>query len=110
MELEMAVNGLNSSLAEIDLLCEQLTTIKLDFTLISEKLLEIQNVVDDLNFKNYSNMNIWVKELDDRIQGIFQTRLQAFLLSYLNEFEQFNELSVKEWIEKPLILELKVQD
>ncbi|CAG8723873.1 15561_t:CDS:2, partial [Acaulospora colombiana] len=44
------------------------------------------NVIDRLNFEAYSNLNVWVSQLDKRVEEILARRLQHAISSWTVEF------------------------
>jgi dynein heavy chain 1 len=65
--------------------------------------------VDDFNFKNYSNLFLWVPELEKRISGVLQERLKEVIDEWLNEFKNWED-SKRERITKTQIFEMKIRD
>ena len=42
---------------------------------MKDKLMAIQKIIDDFSFKKYSNLHVWVKELDTKLENILGDRL-----------------------------------
>jgi len=53
---------------------------KLNFTVFTAG--RIQKCVDDLNLHSYSNLALWVRKLDERVEVKLSARLEAALLAW----------------------------
>lgn len=87
----------------------QLSTCPVERTVMQEKLNLIQRILDDFNFNDYSNLIIWVEELDERIRGILTRRLEEYVQIWINEFNKYTESGGK-LINYKTVLEVKIQN
>lgn len=112
LELETAVNGLNERIGQIEALCESMKTCSAEGQVLGDKLKSIQEVIDDLSFKSFSNLHIWIQDLDHQIEAILSERLSEQISKWVTQFEKFDELHEKDrdLIDLPTIHELKLQD
>lgn len=62
-ELETAVNGLNESIGLIEALCDSMKTCAVET--LGDKIKDIQEVIDDICFRKFSNLHIWLQDLDN---------------------------------------------
>ena len=62
-----------------------------------------------MNFNDYSNLKIWVDELDQRVQGILTARLEELISMWINEFNKYQEIGGK-MIKVKTVLEIKIQN
>lgn len=108
--METAVNGLNERISQIESLCESMKTCQPDGAVIGDKLKQIQEVIDDLSFKSFSNLHIWIQDLDAQIEAILSDRLSQQLKKWIHQFENFDEVTERDLIDSPTIHELKLQD
>ena len=78
---------------------------------MKDKLTAIQKIIDDFSFKKYSNLHIWVKELDTKLEHILGDRLVQLIKTWMEEFEGFRNESVeKRFILESPTHELKIRD
>nr|CAB3240292.1 cytoplasmic dynein 1 heavy chain 1 [Phallusia mammillata] len=57
-------------------------TCQYNFNIFSEIIGRIQKCVDDLNLHCYSNLALWVRKLDERVEAKLSARLEAGLLAW----------------------------
>ncbi|KXS20765.1 hypothetical protein M427DRAFT_130976 [Gonapodya prolifera JEL478] len=83
--LAIEIDGLISQAVEELMRC--------DFSreVIGEIVGRIQKMIDKLNFEAYSNLDIWVKDLDAKVEDILVARLQGAVKSWTNEFASQND-------------------
>jgi dynein heavy chain 1, cytosolic len=70
-------------------------------------LIQIQKIVDEFNFNDFSNLSQWVEDLDERIRGILIKRLEEHVQGWISEFSKYNESSGK-LINYKTVLEVKI--
>jgi len=70
---------------------------------------QIQKIVDEFNFQEYSNLNVWVEELDQRIQRTLITKLEELVRVWVNEFIKFSDIGGTN-IKVKTVLEIKIQN
>lgn len=73
--LEDVVNTLNEKVEQIYSYMNSLTTAKLTFIELNEKMQAIQGIVDDFSLLDVSNLSYWVQDLDAKIEAILSKRL-----------------------------------
>ncbi len=56
---------------------------------IDAKLKEIQKVIGDFDLDDLSNLEIWVADLNLKIEGILVKRLEVLLQNWVEEFKDF---------------------
>ena len=109
MAFEDAVQEVIEKTTQIDDLLNELGQCELVKESLQLKLQSIQKIVDELNFNDYSNLNIWVDELDQRIQNTLTARLEELLQVWIDEFQKFTENGGK-LIKVKTVLEIKIQN
>lgn len=62
---------------------------------------EIQKVLDEFNFKGFSNLDSWVGDLEEMLENVLQERLIDIITTWINEFENYRNKDV----EKKLVRE-----
>jgi len=58
---------------------------------LAEKIEKIQKIIDVFEIESYSNLQIWVDELDKRISDILIDRLEKRIQQWVREFSAHNE-------------------
>ncbi len=89
--------------AEIRESMEALKKCPLKEASLSELLTKIQNVVDGLNLGNYSNLPIWVQNLDEQVEEILVVRLQESLVSWNEVFKPPKNADEEDKRSRPLV-------
>lgn len=72
---------------------EELKTCPLKSESISGILNQIQEIMDQLNLGSYSNLNSWVKGLDDKVEAVLMVRLQEAIQSWIEVFTPSEDAS-----------------
>jgi len=85
-EFEEAVNDVIEKIKDIDEFLEELQTSELDQDALAEKIEKIQKIIDVFEIESYSNLTIWVDELDKRISDILSERLEKRIKKWVTEF------------------------
>jgi dynein heavy chain 1 len=75
----------------------ELETCKLDRETFSGILEKIQSVVDSLNLKSYTNLDNWVKELDQKVEEKLKGRLTKAITLWLVSLDQFDVEKDSQW-------------
>ena len=75
-EFEEAVNNVIEKICQIDLHLEELQTCELEQDTLAERIEKIQKIIDDFELESYSNLQLWVNELDKQISDILIDRLE----------------------------------
>lgn len=65
---------------------EELKTCPLKSESISGILNQVQEIMDQLNLGSYSNLNTWVKGLDEKVEAVLVERLQEAIQSWVHVF------------------------
>jgi dynein heavy chain 1 len=74
---EETVRDLISKISQIESLFVQIQKSPLQKNLISEKIHNIQNIIDEI--VTCSNMKIWIKEVDTKLEGILIKKLEQVI-------------------------------
>ncbi|EAR94592.2 dynein heavy chain, cytoplasmic protein (macronuclear) [Tetrahymena thermophila SB210] len=110
-KFEEAVNLLKDYSEQIESILAFLKTCHPSHETFKEKLEEIQKLIDDINFqKDYSNLHIWVPEVDAKIEDILVERLVQIIRKFVVEFETYRLMEKREFIEQHTRHELKMKD
>lgn len=72
-------------------LVSSLDTCKLERETLRSILTAIQKIVDDLNLKSYVNLELWVKELDRKIEARLVVRLGGALTHWLVALHEYGD-------------------
>ena len=94
-DLEEAVDFICEKREEIDSLVKGLNSCDIEHNTISDILNKVQNIIDELILKEFTNMNILVNELNQKIEKIFIRKLNDFLQIWREEFENFSPQTAK---------------
>jgi dynein heavy chain 1 len=70
------VNDVIEKIALIDEHLEELRTCELDQDALADKIEKTQKIIDVFEIQCFSNLSIWVDELDRRISDILIERLE----------------------------------
>ena len=104
---------------EITRLVEDLGTCDFSADAFSNILGQVQKKVDHLNLENYSNLDFWVLQLNDRIDKVFLGRLTDAINEWCSEFSKTDEDvsaeagrdAAKSHIQvKPLVHEIRIRN
>jgi len=89
-----------------------LTTMKsceLDLDIFRSKILDIQKVLDEFSFKRYSNLHLWVKDLEISVEEVLTSRLKDLIETWLYEFEHYRHRDrERKLIKENTVHEIKV--
>jgi hypothetical protein len=67
-------------------LVEELSSCDFDPAAFTKLLTQIQKSIDHLNLENYSNLDVWVANLTERIDGVLRARLVHAVGAWCSEF------------------------
>ena len=67
------VDELMASIQKVDIEIQSLSTCAFKKEVFEEILSRIQKSVDELNLHSYSNLNAWVKTLDNQVRNFLST-------------------------------------
>lgn len=109
LALEEAVQGLSEKTEQIHAILASLSHCEAEFSIFNDKLTQIQGFIDEFNFKDYSNLHLWVPELDAKIETILSKRLEDIINKWITEFTNWKN-SEKSVISEPTVHELKIQN
>ncbi|ORY33069.1 putative motor [Naematelia encephala] len=73
---------------DISRLVEELSTCAFTSEAFSALLGRIQKTIDQLNLENYSNLEVWVASLNERIDAVLKERLVHVIDVWCNEFSR----------------------
>lgn len=77
--------------------------------MLNEQLQIIQKIIDEFNFKEFSNLQNYTNYVDEKIIAILTHRLSKIIPDWINEFENFEE-SGGTVVTIKTIHELKIKD
>jgi hypothetical protein len=84
---EEAVNDIVQKTAYVEQLLNEIK--ECETTVIDEKLKEIQKIIGEFDLHDASNLEMWVGELNVKIENILVRRLETLLESWVEEFKDF---------------------
>jgi dynein heavy chain 1 len=85
-DFDESVNDVMEKITEIDEFLEELQSCPLDQEILAKKIEDIQKIIDVFEIESYSNLQIWVDELDQKISGILTERLEQRIQLWIKEF------------------------
>jgi CRISPR/Cas system-associated endonuclease Cas1 len=71
-------------MSQIESLFSQIQKAELNQEFISEKIKNVQRIIDEIS--DYSNMQIWIKEMDKKLESILIQKLKETIDIWLKEF------------------------
>ena len=107
LAFEEAVQDLRVKTQQIYAIVASLSYCEAEFSIFNDKLTSIKGFIDELNFKDYSNLHILVSELDAQIENILSKRLEEIINRWIIEFINWKN-SEKSVIIEPTVHELKI--
>lgn len=96
---EENVRDLVSKIDNIYSIFNQITKAELTKEVIHEKVSSIQKIIDEID--NASNIQIWISEIDSKLESILIKKLEEIINIWLKEFNAFgsqNPILIKEYI------------
>ena len=76
---------------EINRSVEELQTCDFDSASFTKLLSQVQKVIDHLNLENYSNLDVWVANLNEKIDAVLRSRLIQAIEAWCAEFVSSDE-------------------
>jgi dynein heavy chain 1 len=76
---------------EINRSVDELQTCDFDSASFTKLLSQIQKVIDHLNLENYSNLDVWVVNLNEKIDAVLRARLVQAIEAWCVEFVRADE-------------------
>lgn len=99
-EVVLELNEMQSFVSEkseiINSTIQSISNCPLKSEVLTEKLTIIQEIINDFNKKQVSNLHLWVPELNTQIEKIFSKRLESLITEWIAEFKNFKELEDQE--------------
>lgn len=90
---------------------DTIKTCELDADIFRQKIEDLQSILNDFNFKRYSNLHIWVKDLETSVEDVLKTRLENLIEQWISEFENYKKRDKDRLlIRENTIHEIKVQN
>jgi len=89
--LQDKTNSLIDSYKEINRVVEELAICPFSSEAFSEHIGKIQASIDRLNLEGYANLDHWVAELDQRVEGILLARLKEIIQTWCQEFDKVDD-------------------
>ncbi|KAF8610057.1 hypothetical protein BDV93DRAFT_517252 [Ceratobasidium sp. AG-I] len=86
--LQDKTNSLIDVYKEITRVVDELATCSFTTEAFSELIGKVQAAIDQLNLEGYANLDNWVAELDERIEGILLVRLTHIIQLWCTEFDR----------------------
>jgi dynein heavy chain 1 len=111
--LEEAVEKVSDNLLRIDEFIRHLSSPESNFEDFQKDIAAIQEIMDDLLLKEFTNTELIVKEINGRIERVFSKRLAETLTAWTEEFSKFkNDPRLKNknrFIQRPTVFEFTVR-
>jgi dynein heavy chain 1 len=109
--LETSFNYINQRKEQIDSVLNYLETCEIDSAVFTERIKEIQHVLDELNFKSYSNIHTLVQDLEVSVEKVLKKRLVDIIQQWCVEFEGYRNREIeRKLIKENTPHEIKVQN
>lgn len=94
---------------------QSISSCPLKENVLSQKLETIQEVIDDFNKRDVSNLHVWVPELNIQLEVIFAKRLETLVQDWVKEFVNFTNSEDQDernvnYITEEMRLELKSEN
>lgn len=88
--LQNKLNDTIDKTTNINTVLVELKQCPYDAKIFCDKINSIQLVVDAMNLASYSNLEYWVKNLENRIDSILKKRLTTAIQHWMSQFENCN--------------------
>jgi dynein heavy chain 1 len=92
LSLHELVSTVSERSEYINSIVQTLGTCPLESEVLQEKLRSIQEVIDEFDLKNVSNLHIWVPELNKQLENVFAKRLEVLVKEWVAEFLSYKSL------------------
>lgn len=86
------VNDINEKVFKVESLLRRLETAPYERQILETIMADLQTVVDEMQRKNFSNVAIWISQLDKKVETIICNRLKVAIDNWLKAFVR-NEAS-----------------
>ena len=96
VSFEENVRDLVTKIDMIQSYLNQISSTDIEKDSIQDKIFSIQKVIDEIN--EPSNMQIWINEMDIKLEQILAKKLEDVINLFMKEFSSFNQ------VEKPLLV------
>ena len=91
LEFEDTAYEIMDKTEQIEGALQELQKCELKQEVLSEQLQIIQKIIDEFNFKEFSNLPNYTNYVDEKIIAILTHRLSKIIPDWINEFENFDE-------------------
>ena len=105
---EETVRDLITKIGEIESLFVQIQKSPLEKNFINEKIHNIQKIIDEI--VTCSNMKIWIKEIDSRLEAILIKKLEQVITTWIDEFKAPKPLESAVLLNECEPLKIKITD
>ena len=105
---EENVADLANKMNQIDSLFNQIAKSELNKEVISDKIKQIQRIIDEIS--GASNMQIWIKEMDSKLESILIKKLEEVIDIWLKEFLAPKPLTDPLLLQEVSIHKIKISD
>ncbi len=96
---EENVRDLVSKIDQIHIVFNQITKSELSKAIIHDKISQVQKIIDEID--NVSNIQIWISEMDTKLEAILTKKLEEVIEIWLKEFnnpsQNENQILIKEY-------------
>lgn len=93
--LEQATDFLYEKMNRIEDCIKLLSSCDNEFTAYNTILNEIQEIIDDLLLKEYTNIEFLVNEMNERVEKVFHKRMTEMLTVWTDEFKNYKYANKK---------------
>lgn len=107
IEFEGSVNEVMRSTSFVDMMLDEMKQCKV--VEINAKLEHIQKIISDFDLHDLSNLQKWVGDLNEKIEGVLVRRLEELVRKWIEEFKDFDNIG-GDLIPEPLELKVKLQN
>jgi dynein heavy chain 1 len=109
--LESSYNYIIQRREQIDRILTFLESCEIDSQVFTEKIKEIQTILDELYFKSYSNIHTLVNDLEISVERVLKKRLTDIIGQWCIEFENYKNRDIeRKLIKENTVHEIKVQN
>ena len=109
-DFEDGVNDVIEKINQIDSHLEDLNTSELEQEIMAQKIEQIQKIIDLFDIEGYSNLKIWVEELDKRISDILIDRLEKTIKAWIEEFSEATDNDSRKEMISNFLLKIKMRN
>ena len=109
--LEKGYNDLVQRREQIDGILDYLETCEIDSKVFTDKIKEIQTILNDLKYNNYSNIHTLVSDLQGSVEKVLKKRLTDIIQQWCLEFEEYKNRDIeRKLIKESTVHEIKIQN